>query len=495
MSWFDTSNIVSLAKSTLKEAQKTIDKALDITEEEDSEEQTKKDDGASKVASEPSTPFASSSLWGSFTGSFFEATTPDSSTGHVHSEDTTSTSISKQPNATPSLHESFSLIKQRSHPSSNTGKQKVLSRSFDQPPSKSIDLKSKEKSSRKTGGKSAERTSEKSIESVEKTDEKSVKSDEETSEKGSDKSSEKDGTSSSKKTALEELEKTEEDVEGGVRDEHKSKRKHSTDGDKTKEDEEKGGKECGKGKDNSESKSKEPQDCEQKGKDKRKKDESGDKIETDKSESNDQLEKIHNEDLEKKTKEVDEVESNVSEVSSKSNDMKTDPNPSVADPNSAIDAESNVIDSVRNVKDSLSRNIGDETDAKLPGKAKIDPTQSNLQSKDTETRKDASISQIQESGRKSDVQSTQDETPVKESKGSSQSETVCDKTRDLIANTLPSHGTGKTDDKPYDTKEISTTEEGKHTDTLLDKTTEGFCIAESDGLESSSSVEVAKEEE
>ncbi|XP_008484087.1 protein zds1-like, partial [Diaphorina citri] len=265
-----------------------------------------------------------------------------------------------------------------------------------------------------------------------------VKSDEETSEKGSDKSSEKDGTSSSKKTALEELEKAKEDVGGGVRDEHKSKRKHSTDG-----------------------------------KDKRKKDESGDKIETDKSESNDQLEKIHNEDLEKKTKEVDEVESNVSEVSSKSKDMKTDPNPSVVDP-SAIDAESNVIDSVRYVKDSLSRNIGDETDAKLPGKAKIDPTQSNLQSKD--------------------------ETPVKESKGLSQSETVCDKTRDLIANTLPSHGTGKTDDKPYDTKEISTTEEGKvntrlegkHTDTLLDKTTEVFCIAESDGLESSSSVEVAE---
>lgn len=34
MSWFDASGFASLAKSALKEAQKTIDKALDITEED-----------------------------------------------------------------------------------------------------------------------------------------------------------------------------------------------------------------------------------------------------------------------------------------------------------------------------------------------------------------------------------------------------------------------------------------------------------------------------
>jgi len=34
MSWFDTTGFVNVAKSALKEAQKTIDKALDITEEE-----------------------------------------------------------------------------------------------------------------------------------------------------------------------------------------------------------------------------------------------------------------------------------------------------------------------------------------------------------------------------------------------------------------------------------------------------------------------------
>lgn len=45
MSWFDTSNIVSLAKSTLKEAQKTIDKALDITEDDAEDKALKKSSG------------------------------------------------------------------------------------------------------------------------------------------------------------------------------------------------------------------------------------------------------------------------------------------------------------------------------------------------------------------------------------------------------------------------------------------------------------------
>lgn len=34
MSWFDTSEFANLAKNVLKEAQKTIDKALDIKEDE-----------------------------------------------------------------------------------------------------------------------------------------------------------------------------------------------------------------------------------------------------------------------------------------------------------------------------------------------------------------------------------------------------------------------------------------------------------------------------
>lgn len=35
MSWFQSTNLATFAKSALKEAQKTIDKALDIKEEED----------------------------------------------------------------------------------------------------------------------------------------------------------------------------------------------------------------------------------------------------------------------------------------------------------------------------------------------------------------------------------------------------------------------------------------------------------------------------
>ena len=35
MSWFQSTNLASFAKTALKEAQKTIDKALEINEEED----------------------------------------------------------------------------------------------------------------------------------------------------------------------------------------------------------------------------------------------------------------------------------------------------------------------------------------------------------------------------------------------------------------------------------------------------------------------------
>lgn len=35
MSWFDASSFANLAKNALKEAQKTLDKALDINEEEE----------------------------------------------------------------------------------------------------------------------------------------------------------------------------------------------------------------------------------------------------------------------------------------------------------------------------------------------------------------------------------------------------------------------------------------------------------------------------
>ncbi|XP_050448755.1 TATA element modulatory factor [Cataglyphis hispanica] len=86
MSWFDATGFANLAKSALKGAQKTIDKALDIKEDEpkviqshidetsnffatwglQNEEETNKRD------SNPQKQQNSSSIWGSFTGSFFE---------------------------------------------------------------------------------------------------------------------------------------------------------------------------------------------------------------------------------------------------------------------------------------------------------------------------------------------------------------------------------------------------------------------------------------
>lgn len=119
MNWFDTSGLTSLAKSALKEAQKTIDKALDI-QDDSSEEQEEEAPGPSSSKSSPGTgttpqkdnaDFFSSwgltvsaesgksdpikeqpvvtespsksnsqSLWGSFAGSFFEQPKADSST-------------------------------------------------------------------------------------------------------------------------------------------------------------------------------------------------------------------------------------------------------------------------------------------------------------------------------------------------------------------------------------------------------------------------------
>ncbi|XP_054287983.1 TATA element modulatory factor-like [Macrosteles quadrilineatus] len=89
MSWFDATGFANLAKTALKEAQKTIDKALDI-KEEDIEHVTQSsltspgaetemwvDQGVPRSESEPKLSSSSKlsqsgSLWGSFTGSFFE---------------------------------------------------------------------------------------------------------------------------------------------------------------------------------------------------------------------------------------------------------------------------------------------------------------------------------------------------------------------------------------------------------------------------------------
>ncbi|CAB0036367.1 unnamed protein product [Trichogramma brassicae] len=88
MSWFDTSSFASLAKTALKEAQKTIDKALDIKDEEQRSGTVLPQDSTSssevfdtwemdkeKPVEESKSVLdqsQSTSIWGSFTGSFFE---------------------------------------------------------------------------------------------------------------------------------------------------------------------------------------------------------------------------------------------------------------------------------------------------------------------------------------------------------------------------------------------------------------------------------------
>lgn len=112
MSWFDATGFASLAKTALKEAQKTIDKALDIKEDEDddapdlksssstssistksaekysSSDTSEKSDSLKVMKQSVSNPIMStvasassaSNLWGSFTGSFFDAAAENNET-------------------------------------------------------------------------------------------------------------------------------------------------------------------------------------------------------------------------------------------------------------------------------------------------------------------------------------------------------------------------------------------------------------------------------
>ena len=82
MSWFDTNKIASMATKAMKEAQKTLDTALDIKEEEGGDSSVLAEDSMwaswkmpksesdSKLSEKP---MSSSSLWGSFSGSFIDS--------------------------------------------------------------------------------------------------------------------------------------------------------------------------------------------------------------------------------------------------------------------------------------------------------------------------------------------------------------------------------------------------------------------------------------
>lgn len=85
-SWFDTKQFTSFAKTALNEAQKTLDKALDIQEGENPEvkdksqaEEDNKDEATSTTSklttlASSASAMANSKMWGSFTGSFFDST-------------------------------------------------------------------------------------------------------------------------------------------------------------------------------------------------------------------------------------------------------------------------------------------------------------------------------------------------------------------------------------------------------------------------------------
>lgn len=94
MSWFDAAGLANIAKSALKEAQRTIDKALDIKEDglnsapantpvdpnsEDffgtwgiAQPSSSGEDKKSSTCNSSKDNKISNSIWGSFTGSFFE---------------------------------------------------------------------------------------------------------------------------------------------------------------------------------------------------------------------------------------------------------------------------------------------------------------------------------------------------------------------------------------------------------------------------------------
>lgn len=111
MSWFDATGFANLAKSALKEAQKTIDKALDIKDEEEKIVQPHIDEtsdffstwelqsdeeGNSQTKVSNQKQQNTSSIWGSFTGSFFEIPKfgDKSATSNIkHSKSLQSTSI------------------------------------------------------------------------------------------------------------------------------------------------------------------------------------------------------------------------------------------------------------------------------------------------------------------------------------------------------------------------------------------------------------------
>lgn len=141
MSWFDASGIASLAKNALKEAQKTIDKALDITDDIDpdaamilsqtneniannesvkSKLATMKQSISNPVLSSDAITTGASNLWGSFSGSFFDA--------KAVSDDPTKSAVTVAPTSSSDVR-GIAKMKSDTNPSSATASDRLSSAS------------------------------------------------------------------------------------------------------------------------------------------------------------------------------------------------------------------------------------------------------------------------------------------------------------------------------------------------------------------------------
>ena len=111
MSWFDTNKIANMATKAMNEAQKTLDTALDIKEEEEGGSSVLAEDamwsGWKMTKSESDSklsekPMMSNSLWGSFSGSFIDSSSISSglntsASGVVTNDVVTSAPVSVAP--------------------------------------------------------------------------------------------------------------------------------------------------------------------------------------------------------------------------------------------------------------------------------------------------------------------------------------------------------------------------------------------------------------
>lgn len=129
MSWFDATGIASLAKTALKEAQKTIDKALDIKEDDEKStaeheatlvgsnqnettiKKSMKQSISNPILSTVGSAAVANNIWGSFTGSFFDTSIKDESPN---------TAVTIAPTST--TNETHSTIRTNRQPNDTSGR-------------------------------------------------------------------------------------------------------------------------------------------------------------------------------------------------------------------------------------------------------------------------------------------------------------------------------------------------------------------------------------